>query len=147
MKLILAIAALAALRAVEGDMLYPGEIVLESVSKYPGYTGDILVEVDEDDVLVLSFPAGKVMIEGTLIGLPVSAEGGIHIHAGSSCDAAGPHHLEGPGGDPGVASQGASAGHGGAARSVSVDAGSVSYSPLPPPTDYSAVISVGVALL
>lgn len=71
---------------------------LSSLSKYPGYTGDVAVAVDGD--VWVTYGTDSVNLKGSLSGLSASGSGGIHIHAGSSCDTAGPHYWEGTGADP-----------------------------------------------
>ena len=51
------------------------------MARYPGYTGDLDVS---GSVVVEDF-GGKVQLTYDLSGLETSAEGGLHIHTGTSC--------------------------------------------------------------
>ena len=65
----------------------------------PGYAGDLSVQ----GLLMVQEHASEMLIEGTLSGLPASAEAGWHIHTGYTCsDAAGVggHFYDTAGSDP-----------------------------------------------
>ena len=66
---------------------------------YPGYAGNLSVT----GTLKVSSTAGGIALEGIVAGLEPSATGGMHVHAGFTCDDAesvGGHYYDGLAADP-----------------------------------------------
>jgi|GEM_PF-621727 len=72
-------------------------LVLESVSKYPGYQGELNVKVAVP--ISVAVQGDVVFMSGYLSGLPPDTLAGIHIHEAISCDSLG-HYWEGTETDP-----------------------------------------------
>ena len=66
---------------------------------YPGYAGNLSVT----GTLTVSSTAGGIALAGIVAGLEPSATGGMHVHAGFTCDDAesvGGHYYDGLAADP-----------------------------------------------